>query len=270
MPELPEVETLKRGLEEILRPESEVKALRFLSPSLRGPLPVEKCSEVKAQKIVGIFRRAKYLFIELEEHYLLSHLGMTGSWRVKSSPRDHDHIEIDLSDGRTLVYRDPRRFGQFDILPKGLLNQDRRLKSLGPEPLGEDFTGDYLFQIAKKKKTPIKSMIMDQRVVVGVGNIYASESLYLAQLNPFMKANRLNREQAERWVYWIRDVLEDAIAFGGTTLNDFRQAGGAEGYFQNRLFVYGEEGEPCAICDNPISSRVLTGRSTFWCSKCQR
>lgn len=280
MPELPEVETVKRGLNQQIQKFSKIHSLRFLSPAIRNDLPFTKAPQASGQRILKISRRAKYLLFELDDLLLLSHLGMTGSWRFENfcqlsdldeSPklRDHDHIEICLEDGRVLVYRDPRRFGQFEILQKqgGLA---RRFKNLGPEPLDEgEFTGDYLFNETRKRKAPIKSLIMDQQIVVGVGNIYASEALFLAGINPNTAGDKLTLKAAKNLVYSIREVLGDAIEFGGSTISDFRQAGGSEGYFQNIHLVYNEAGYPCAECDSTISSRVIAGRSTYWCPKCQ-
>jgi len=270
MPELPEVETVRRGLSAEIQPGTVVEDIIFNRPNLRGPLPFAGIKTAVGQPLSKIERRAKYLLLFLESQLLISHLGMTGSWRLKAESRKHDHVELKLSDGRTFVYRDPRRFGQFDIVSAKTWKEDRRFCALGPEPLDpEAFHAAYLLKVCADRKTPIKALIMDQRIVVGVGNIYASESLFWAGIHPLMPAGQLTTAQAHRLVFTIRDVLLDAIEAGGTTISDFRQAGGSEGYFQNQLFVYGSAGEPCSACDDLIASTVLAGRATYWCPKCQ-
>ena len=270
MPELPEVETVRAGLSQEILPGTQIKGLCFHREGLRSPFPKFKNHEILGQEVKAIRRRAKYLLFFLEDKILLSHLGMTGSWRFKSEAMKHDHVEIDLEDKGTLVYRDPRRFGQFDILSASDWQRDRRFIHLGPEPLDpQKFTAELMLEKSRGRKTPVKTFIMDQKVVVGVGNIYASEALFWSKIDPRSPACNLQLQDWQVLVHKIRDVLGDAIAFGGSTISDFRQAGGSQGYFQNHHFVYACADQPCAICEQPISSTVLAGRSTFWCSSCQ-
>ena len=270
MPELPEVETVCRGLEKIVGEQSEIKEVRLHRRGLRQDFNKKSIAKSHGQKITAIRRRAKYLLIELEKDLLVSHLGMTGSWRLKEDKRKHDHIEIYLQDGRCLVYHDPRRFGQFDLLPMGSWQQDQRFCALGPEPLDErHFTADYLLAKIEKSSSTIKGLIMDQKIVVGVGNIYASEALFLAGINPKTKGREIKKKQVRLLVHGIKEVLSEAIRCGGTTISDFRQAGGSKGYFQNHLYVYGKQGEKCCFCSSTIESQVIGGRNSFWCASCQ-
>lgn len=272
MPELPEVETVRRGLLEILDlPSEEIVSVKKSSKKLRYNSTLAQLHQVKSQKIRAIHRKAKYLLFELDRHYLLSHLGMTGSWRIEQDKRKHDHIRILLKGGRVLTYHDPRRFGFFEVLTKESLSQLDRFKSLGPDPVVDpSFTGEYLFNKTRSKQTSIKSLIMDQKVVVGVGNIYASEALYLAGIHPEKPAGRLTAFQVERLAEAIVEVLQDAIDCGGTTISDFKQAGGSAGYFQNFLLAYGRDREPCCFCGHRIESRAIVGRNSFWCPHCQK
>lgn len=272
MPELPEVETVKRGLEALLgdKPLS-VAEIRVGQKKLRFNPNLEELAHVKGQKVLGVRRLAKYLLFELQTHFILSHLGMTGSWRIESDQRKHDHIQVFLSDQRILTYNDPRRFGMFDVFRKNLLASDKRFVHLGLDPvLSPQFLGSYLKKIFSKKSAPVKSVIMDQRVVVGVGNIYASEALYLAGIHPKAKASSLSGKECDRLCEAIQAVLLEAIACGGTTISDFKQAGGSAGYFQNFLLAYGRDGELCRFCHTPIQSQVIGGRNSFWCPDCQK
>jgi formamidopyrimidine-DNA glycosylase len=271
MPELPEVETLRKGLQPILL-DQVVEAVAVQNRNLRFPLPRGFAKKLVGQRVVSVERRAKYLLLKTSGPTLLNHLGMTGAWRVlgKGGERKHDHVLLQLSCGRILVYNDPRRFGYFDLLESGREQQSRWLSHLGPEPLDlEGFTGEYLRLKTRKRVTKVKTLLMDQKVVVGVGNIYASEALFLAGIRPTRLAKSLRVYECETLVQSIRQVLAQAIRAGGTTIRDFRQAGGSKGDFQNELKVYGRENSPCHNCGRGIKTETFNGRSSFWCSSCQ-
>lgn len=272
MPELPEVETVKRGLESLLEGFGHQLVRVKMGPARLRVYPSRSLlNQVSGQRLLGVRRKAKYLLFELDHHFLLSHLGMTGSWRVEKDQRKHDHIQIFLSDGRILTFNDPRRFGMFDVLVKESLLTDKRLMHLGPDPVVDSlFSGDYLFKVTRSRKVAIKTLIMNQDIVVGVGNIYASEALYLAGISPLTQAAQLSRSKCDLLVDSIREVLCDAIECGGTTISDFKQAGGSSGYFQNFLLAYGRDQEACLFCQTPIKSQVIGGRNSFWCPSCQK
>lgn len=272
MPELPEVETVCRGLKEIVPPnQHSIVDLKLGKFGLREPFRKKDLVKAKGQKIKNIIRKAKYLLFELDSSYLISHLGMTGSWRIEGQKETHDHVRIFLEDGRVLTYRDPRRFGQFDIISKDGLDTDKRFIHLGPDPvMDKSFDGNYLFAKTRSKNTPIKNLIMNQEVVVGVGNIYASEALYLAGILPHRLSYTLKQKDCNRLVEAIKETLKEAILCGGSTISDFKQAGGSEGYFQNLFFVYDKDGDKCGYCNKPIEKIVLAGRSSYYCLKCQK
>ena len=272
MPELPEVETVKRGLEEILDfSDSCITKVQYSNKRLRNQSSKKEARQIVGQKITGVFRKAKYLFFKLEDSVVLSHLGMTGSWRIEKDKRKHDHVRISLSDGRVLTYHDARRFGMFNILEIDSWEQDPRVSQLGPDPvIDAHFDGEYLFIGTRKKQTSIKAMIMNQNFVVGVGNIYASEALYLAGIHPKMRACSLSKKQANLLADAIEKVLLAAIEAGGTTISDFKQAGGSSGYFQTQLLVYGRDKEACHFCNTAIRNQAIVGRNSFWCPKCQK
>lgn len=271
MPELPEVEIVKRGLELLLKNESVIREVRQSDFSLRHNPQAKTLKKIVNQRIHSLQRRAKYILFELDDYYLLSHLGMTGSWRVGGQPQVHDHIWVQLHDGRELIYRDPRRFGLFDIIPKNKLATDPRLLSLGPDPLlTMPFPHQDLLQRLKRHHASIKAFIMDQKNLVGVGNIYASEALHRAGIHPLQLSHELSEKAWLSLYKQIVLVLEKAIAAGGSTIRDFRQAGGSQGYFQDQFLVYGREGELCHGCSKErIVSQPIVGRNTFWCKVCQ-
>ncbi len=276
MPELPEVETVCRGLNQLLSPPVEIEAVQLRRKSLRTPIPGEIKTTLRGQQILRVRRRAKYLLWETSgELNILSHLGMTGSWRMVASPAErgtrlHDHVEIWFRDGRRLIYNDPRRFGFIDLYSKGQEAANSWLKHLGPEPLDRlEFHGDYLWQASRGRRAKIKALLMDQRVVVGVGNIYASEALYRAGVRPGRAAGRISLKEADRIVLAVREVLQEAIQTGGSSIRDFKSALQESGGFQDRLFVYGRAGEPCRLCAQTIAQKVIAGRSSYWCPKCQ-
>lgn len=270
MPELPEVETVKRGLNEQVKGET-LENISFRRGNLRNKIPQKKLLKLCGHKIENVNRRAKYLLFNTSAGALLNHLGMTGTWRLEKTPteRKHDHLSLVFTNGFQLIYNDPRRFGIVDYISQG--QSSPWLNHLGPEPLvAEVFTPGYLWALCRRRQTSIKNLIMDQRVVVGVGNIYASESLFLAGVRPGTSCRRVSLEKCQRLVEAIRGVLGKAIEQGGTTIKDFRQAGGSEGYFQQSLHVYGRAGEACSQCGSPIRLGRHGQRSSFWCSHCQK
>jgi len=271
MPELPEVEVVKEGLKQIIGDKPRITAVEFLRADLRTPLPHKARAALVGQTVLALHRRAKYIILETENFRVVSHLGMTGSWRLShDKPGPHDHIVLELSGGQRLVYRDPRRFGVFDIVPSAKFAKDKRFTHLGPEPFSKEFSEDYLFSLSRNKKVPVKNFLMDQRVVVGVGNIYASEALFLSGISPLVQAQKVTRQRYKQLVGDVRKILKKAIAKGGSTIRDFASTGGEDGGYQQAHKVYGRDGEPCRKCGTPIKSQFLAGRNTFWCVKCQK
>jgi len=228
---------------------------------------------IEGHRVTAVLRRSKYLLFDLEgAGTLLIHLGMSGSLRVVDPAeawRKHDHVGITMGNGRQLRFHDPRRFGLV-LWFKGDPQKHPLLADLGPEPLGEEFTPEYLKQACGKRSAAIKLVIMDAKVVVGVGNIYASESLFRAGISPRTAARRLSRPRLEKLVSAIRAVLADSIREGGTTLRDFLNSEGNPGYFKQRLFVYDRKGQPCRVCGTPIRHAVMGQRATYWCPVCQK
>ncbi len=244
--------------------------IECLRRNLRTPLSPQLARKLPGQSLLGIRRRAKFLLIETEDYILLNHLGMTGSWRSSGPAEKHDHVILRFRSGFKLVYNDPRRFGLLELLPKAALPANRWLKNLGIEPLAEEFNAEFLFSRTRGRKAPLKSFIMDQRQVVGVGNIYASEALFRAGVKPLRQAGRLTREESSRLVESVREILRQAIAAGGSTISDYRNSAGEDGTFQKNFSVYDRSSEPCVKCGAAIRSRMIAGRNTFWCPKCQR
>jgi formamidopyrimidine-DNA glycosylase len=274
MPELPEVESVRRQLLTKITPHVKVRSVRFFRKDLRFPIPLKVKSKMNSGEslgpLLGIERRAKYLLFKFQSGYFLSHLGMTGFWRqvAPDEPRLlHDHILIHFENETAWMYNDPRRFGYVDWVED--LKQHPLLKHLAPEPLSPEFSKSYLVDTCRKKKVSIKNLIMDQRRVVGVGNIYASEALFRAGIRPTRMAGRVSANELERLVQSIKLVLSEAIEHGGSTVKDFKGADGYAGRFQSRLFVYDREGKSCRKCDSKIVSKQLGGRSTYWCPVCQ-
>lgn len=240
---------------------------------LRWPVS-ENLPELEGAVFVSVKRRSKYLLLETEGgDTILIHLGMSGSLRVIPPGEDwkkHDHIGITLTNGLQLRYHDPRRFGLVMRVAASELQTHPLLINLGPEPLEEAFTGAHLYAALRKKTIPIKVAVMDAKTVVGVGNIYASESLFRAGIHPKLPADKLTKPKAEKLVAAIKEVLTESITQGGTTLRDFLNSDGEPGYFKQRLFVYDRKGEPCRVCGEKISHCVLGQRATYWCGVCQR
>ncbi len=290
MPELPEVETTRRALAPHLEGRR-VAAVTLRRPDLRWPIPAEVADLLPGQRIDAVRRRAKYLLLDTAVGSALLHLGMSGSLRVlpaKTPVGMHDHVDIVLDgrvlDGRVLDdvarrrgarnvgqvlrFNDPRRFGCLLWQPVGTTHE--LLQGLGPEPLSDAFDGDYLFARSRGRKAPVKVFLMDQRIVVGVGNIYVAEALFAAGISPLRAAGSISRERYRLLADAIRRILLHAITRGGTTLRDFLSPDGAPGYFEQELSAYGREGEPCPNCGRALRHGWIGQRATVWCTRCQR
>jgi formamidopyrimidine-DNA glycosylase len=271
MPELPEVETTARGI----RPHLEGKRFtgaEVRQPKLRWPVPRGLSRTLAGATIESVSRRAKYILIGTDRGHLILHLGMSGSLRVlpRSTPAGkHDHVDLLLDSGRVLRLNDPRRFGAV-LHTRRDPSRHELIAELGPEPLSSSFDAEHLHQLSRGRRAPVKSFIMDGHVVVGVGNIYASEALHRAGIHPRRAAGRIALPRYERLVDEIREVLSDAIRAGGTTLKDFTSADGSPGYFGQQLDVYDRDGLPCNECGTAIRSEVISQRNTYWCPSCQR
>ena len=288
MPELPEVETVRRGLAPAMEGARFAK-VEVRRGDLRWPLPKGFAQRLHGKTVEGLGRRAKYLLADLSSgEVLLMHLGMSGSFRVgkdakpgvyyheRSKSTAHDHIVFHMSNGATVTFNDPRRFGSMKLVPRAKLDQEPLLRSLGPEPLGNEFDAAMLAKACVGKKTSLKAALSDQRVVAGLGNIYVCEALFRARLSPKRRASTIAdrhgkpNERAERLVDAIKAVLGDAIEAGGSSLRDHRRADGSLGDFQHNFRVYDREGEPCPNCKGRIKRIVQVGRSTFYCPSCQK
>jgi len=271
MPELPEVETTRRGIAPHLEG-ALIREVIVRRRDLRQAVPKDLAA-IEGQRFTTAGRRSKYLLLGIDDgSTLLVHLGMSGSLRLASPEepwRLHDHLGITLGNGMQLRFHDPRRFGLVLRLVGDPMCH-KLLADLGPEPLGDDFTTDRLAAMCAKRSAAIKLVIMDAKVVVGVGNIYASEALFRAGILPRTPAKRLSKPRLAKLVAAIRDVLADAIRAGGTTLRDFLRSDGEPGYFRQQLLVYERKGQPCRVCGTPIRHAVIGQRSTYWCPKCQR
>ena len=269
MPELPEVETTRNGIAPHLIGRRIIGVL-VRQPRLRWPVPAALRKALPGQRIEAIERRAKYLLVHTAAGSAVMHLGMSGSLRVLTPDVPvglHDHYDWQLDSGRVLRYADPRRFGCLLWQPPGTTHE--LLARLGPEPLSDDFDGDHLWLHARGRSASVKSFIMDQAIVVGVGNIYAAEALFAAGIHPRRRAGAVSRERYASLAAQIKRILAFAIARGGTTLRDFISPDGAPGYFEQELFVYGRAGEPCKVCGTAVRSSVLGQRATFHCARCQ-
>lgn len=271
MPELPEVETTRAGIAPHVVG-IQIKHICVRQPKLRWPILVDLLVAIEGECIESLSRRAKYLLFKVASGTLLVHLGMSGSLRIVESGQPagkHDHIDIEFVDGRILRYTDPRRFGAF-LWVEGDPLQHSLLSLLGPEPLDDVFSAEYLYGLASQRKLPVKSFIMDSHVVVGVGNIYANEALFRAGIHPKRAAGRIALPRYQRLVKEIKATLAEAIASGGTTLKDFVGGDGKPGYFKQELKVYGRAGENCLDCGLPLKEIRLGQRSTVFCVACQR
>lgn len=283
MPELPEVETVRRGLTPVM--EGQVIARATVNrPDLRWPFPPDMAARLAGQTVTALRRRSKYILADLASgESLLIHLGMSGRMLVSGdplgrfvhdhpAPEKHDHVVLDMEGGARITFNDPRRFGAMDLLPTMTAEAHPLLARLGPEPLGNTFNEPYLMGALKGRNTPIKSALLDQRIVAGLGNIYVCEALFRARISPLRRSGSLSGKRAAKLVPIIRAVLTDAITAGGSSLRDFRQTDGELGYFQHSFDVYGREGEPCrsAGCKGHIARVTQAGRSSFYCPQCQR
>lgn len=268
MPELPEVETTKRGVEPWLVDQT-IEKIIIRQPKLRWPVS-DDIQQLVGQKITHLSRRAKYLLVHTNQGSAIWHLGMSGSLRIVSTDtaaNKHDHIDWQLSNDKVLRYHDPRRFGALLFLAP---NQDTPLlEKLGPEPLSADFDGDLLWQQSRKRSKAVKTFIMDNHIVVGVGNIYASESLFMAGIRPQTPAGKISKARYEVLAQHIKDILQKAIEQGGTTLKDFVGGDGKPGYFAQELRVYGKAGQPCPQCSTILKDIRLGQRSSVYCPSCQ-
>lgn len=271
MPELPEVETIRRGIAPYLIGQTVTQVI-VREHRLRWPVSSELEVDLSGQEIRALERRGKYLLLRTTSGSVLLHMGMSGSLRilpVDSPANKHDHIDILLASGRCLRLTDPRRFGAL-LWTTGLPDNHPLLNHLGPEPLAEDFHAAYLHELAQGRKRAIKDFIMDSRIVVGIGNIYANEALFRAGINPRLAAGRISLDRYLRLVTAIRELLAEAIVQGGTTLRDFANGKGKPGYFQHRLQVYAQARLPCPTCAEPIRLFRLNQRATYYCPRCQR
>ena len=270
MPELPEVETTRRGIAQAVTGKV-IGNVIVREPRLRWRLPDEFAGQLQGQAIREVRRRAKYLLIDLDRGCLIVHLGMSGSFRVMTAgiaPLKHDHVDLVLEATHCLRFNDPRRFGSMHYTTDDP-NNHSLLKRLAPEPLSDDFNADYLAKKARRRKVAVKQFIMNGNLVVGVGNIYASEALFRSGIRPSRAAGRVKADELAKLVKAIKAVLNAAIRAGGTTLRDYVNADGAPGYFKQKLFVYERAGEPCRKCKTPIKQLRHGQRSTYYCPVCQ-
>jgi formamidopyrimidine-DNA glycosylase len=282
MPELPEVETVRRGLEPVLAGRVIVGA-EVRRPDLRWPFPDRMAARLTGARVIGLRRRSKYLLADLDRgETLILHLGMSGRLLVSGAPvgvfvhahplpAKHDHVVLDVEGGARVTFNDARRFGAMDLWPTADLEAHRLLAGLGPEPLGNAFDATSLGARMAGRLAPVKAVLLDQRVVAGLGNIYVCEALWRARISPLRLAGEVTAAEVETLVAAVRAVLRDAIAAGGSSLRDYRQADGELGYFQHSFAVYGREGAPCPRDDGGTVARVVqSGRSSFFCPVCQR
>jgi len=283
MPELPEVETVRRGLAPSMEG-AQISRAEVNRPDLRWPFPTDFAQRLTGRTIERLRRRSKYILADLDGgESLLIHLGMSGRMTVSGDPlgqfvhthpgvEKHDHVVFHMNNGARITFNDPRRFGAMDLLATESAEMHPLLAKLGPEPLGNSFNEAYLIAALTGKNTPIKSALLDQRIVAGLGNIYVCEALFRAHISPIRKAGRISAPRVASLVPIIREVLEQAIVAGGSSLKDFRQASGELGYFQHSFDVYDREGAPCRTpeCSGTIRRTVQSGRSSFHCPQCQR
>ncbi|MCV6591642.1 MAG: bifunctional DNA-formamidopyrimidine glycosylase/DNA-(apurinic or apyrimidinic site) lyase [Silicimonas sp.] len=283
MPELPEVETVRRGLLPVMEGANITRA-EVNRPDLRWPFPENMAQRLTGDTITALRRRSKYILADLSGgETLLIHLGMSGRILISGdplgqfhhdhpAPEKHDHVVFHLDNGGRVTFNDPRRFGAMDLIPTDRLDDHKLIRVLGPEPFGNAFNEAYLVAALKPRRSPIKSALLDQKIVAGLGNIYVCEVLYRAGISPLRQAARISETRLASLVPLIRDVLGEAIEAGGSSLRDYRQTDGELGYFQHAFRVYDREGEPCQSpdCNGEISRVVQSGRSSFYCPLCQR
>ncbi|WP_380055210.1 bifunctional DNA-formamidopyrimidine glycosylase/DNA-(apurinic or apyrimidinic site) lyase [Falsihalocynthiibacter sp. SS001] len=283
MPELPEVETVRRGLAPVMEAKRILRA-DIRRPDLRWPFPPDMAERLTGKQILRLRRRSKYILADLDSgETLIIHLGMSGRMQISGSatgtfphdlptPAKHDHVVLDMEGGKRVTFNDARRFGAMDLVATANVEAHKLIAHLGPEPLGNAFNQEYLADRLKNKKTPIKSALLDQGIIAGLGNIYVCEVLFRTQIRPETRSDFLSKDRIERLVPAVREVLSEAIESGGSTLKDHRQADGDLGYFQHSFRVYGREGLPCLTegCTGTIQRIVQSGRSSFYCAQCQR
>jgi formamidopyrimidine-DNA glycosylase len=288
LPELPEVETVRRGLAPVMEGRR-ILAAEVRRPDLRWPFPPDMAARLTGARVLRLGRRSKYILAELDRgETLILHLGMSGRMLISvpeaertapgifhhhhPAPEKHDHVVLDMEGGARITFNDARRFGSMDLVASDGVEGHRLLAGLGPEPLGNAFHEGYLVAALKGRASPVKAALLDQRIVAGLGNIYVCEALFRAGIAPWRKAGRIAAPRVAALVPVIRAVLEEAIAAGGSSLRDYRQAGGELGYFQHTFRVYGREGEGCLApgCGGVVRRMVQGGRSSFWCPLCQR
>lgn len=270
MPELPEVEVTRRAIAPHCQQQT-ITDIVIRNRQLRWPVASSLPGKLRRQRILDIQRRAKYLLFIIDSGVFILHLGMSGSLRVchkNETVKKHDHIDIMLSSNKILRFNDPRRFGSVHWTRQPV-EKHRLIQHLGLEPLEQQFNAQYLYNVSRRRKVAIKKLIMNHQIVVGIGNIYASESLYLAGIHPVRAASRISQQRYEKLVMAIQAVLQAAISSGGSTLNDFIQPDGQLGYFQHHFKVYGRAGQPCEGCRRPVSRIVLGQRPTYFCQSCQ-
>ena len=271
MPELPEVETTRRGIEPALAGHR-VQSIIVRERRLRWPIVKDLEARLAGQRVLGVERRAKYILIRFAVGTVILHLGMSGSVRLvkpDTPPRKHDHVDFVMDSGWTVRFHDPRRFGSLTFTEDDP-ELHPLLKKLAPEPLSAAFDGKYLYRATRKRKVAIKLLIMNSQLVVGVGNIYASEALFRARISPKRRASRISELEAGRLARAIKAVLAAAVKIGGTTLRDYVNADGAPGYFRQRLYVYERGGDKCRVCRGEVKQFTQGQRSTYWCTTCQR
>ena len=271
MPELPEVETTLRGISPYLQ-KQHIQSVVVRDSRLRWPVRSDLSQLLSGAFVEGLLRRSKYIFIKTNKGALILHLGMSGSLRIvdaKTEPGKHDHVDLVLESGKAVRFHDPRRFGCV-LWSNDDLSEHPLIRHLGPEPFWEEFSGHLLYTLSRGRRVVVKNFIMDAKVVVGVGNIYASESLFRAGIDPRRQAGRISLKRYTVLVEKIRTTLHRSIQLGGTTLRDFVNPEGAPGYFEQTLLVYGRKNEPCHTCGQPILQVVLGQRSSFYCANCQR
>lgn len=283
MPELPEVETVRRGLAPVMEGER-IVTVDVRRDGLRWPFPEQMAERLTGARVMRLGRRSKYLLVELDRaETLIVHLGMSGRMLISGfnlgkfhhdhpAPEKHDHVVFDMENSARVTFNDPRRFGAMDLCSTADLEAHKLIRVLGPEPLGNDFNEDYLVARLAGKNTAIKTALLDQGIIAGLGNIYVCEVLFRAGIHPAQKAATISAKRVAGLVPIIREVLSEAIKSGGSSLKDYRQADGDLGYFQHSFQVYGREGEPCVIpdCKGKIARIVQGGRSSFYCGQCQR
>tara|TARA_B110000093_G_scaffold179971_1_gene221073 strand:- start:467 stop:1318 length:852 start_codon:yes stop_codon:yes gene_type:complete len=282
MPELPEVETVRRGLEPAMQDQL-IKRADVNRPDLRWPFPPNMAARLTGARVQGLRRRSKYILVDLDsDETLIIHLGMSGRMLVSGvqigqfyqkhpAPEKHDHVVLHMGNDARVTFNDARRFGAMDLVPTTQVEAHKLLVGLGPEPLGNSFDETYLATAFLGKNSPIKSVLLDQKLIAGLGNIYVCEVLFRAKISPMRKAGNLSKARVGKIAPIIREVLEEAIMAGGSSLKDYRQTGGELGYFQHSFKVYGQEGQPCCLasCTGVVARVTQAGRSSFYCPTCQ-